>query len=166
MMDGGCECGAVRYRLRDVPIATNCCHCRDCQTITGSAFALNAFIETDRITLLAGEPEMRALAREGGEETHAWRCRTCETLLWADHPMFGDSLRFVRAGTLDEPWRLAPDAHYFVRSKHPWIVLPDGVPAYATLPADGAGITLSGERAARMAAIMAAARRALDPRAR
>ena len=54
-LTGGCACGAVRYRLRTGPMFVHCCHCRDCQRQTGSAFVINALIETDRIERLAGE---------------------------------------------------------------------------------------------------------------
>ncbi|HEX4113745.1 MAG TPA: GFA family protein, partial [Stellaceae bacterium] len=58
---GGCACGAVRYRLESAPMFVHCCHCRDCQRQTGSAFALNALIETDRVAVLAGEPQAVAV---------------------------------------------------------------------------------------------------------
>jgi hypothetical protein len=164
-LDGGCECGAVRYRLLDAPIMTNCCHCRDCQTITGSAFALNALIETALVAVTKGQPAERSLEREGQGDTRAWRCPVCETLLWADHPMFGDTVRFVRVGTLDTGEMLSPDAHYFMRSRHPWITVPDDVPAFETLPDDGAGVTLPGQRGVRMARVMAIVTQA-DPGAR
>ena len=48
-LEGGCACAAVRYRLASPPIFVHCCHCRDCQRQTGSAFVINALIETDRI---------------------------------------------------------------------------------------------------------------------
>src|SRR5690242_2982427 len=102
MAEGGCECGAVRYRMTGPPIFVNCCHCRDCQKITGSAFALNAMIEADRLELISGE-----LSSDKG----ASRCARCRTLLWAEHPEFGGRIKFVRVGTLDEGERLAPDAH-------------------------------------------------------
>ena len=47
--EGGCACGHVRYRLASAPMIVHCCHCRDCQRQTGSAFVLNALIETDRV---------------------------------------------------------------------------------------------------------------------
>ena len=166
MMEGGCECGQVRYRLAGEPITVNCCHCRDCQRITGSAFALNAFIETGRVEVTQGAPEVRTLGREGRGDTRAWRCPRCEALLWADHPTFGDAARFVRVGTLDVADTVAPDVHYFTRSKHPWIAVPEGVPAYETLPDDGLGIALPGERADRLAAMMAIVREGADPRQR
>lgn len=133
-LEGGCECGAVRYRVTGAPAAVNCCHCRDCQRISGSAFALNAMFETGKVEVVAGTPIVVDLERGGSGRTRAWRCGICATLLYADHPMFGDAMRFVRVGTLDEGDTLPPDAHYFVRSKHPWIVLPEGIPAYDTLP--------------------------------
>ena len=55
--EGGCACGEVRYRLRSKPMFVHCCHCRDCQRQTGSAFVLNALIETDRVQLLSGGTE-------------------------------------------------------------------------------------------------------------
>lgn len=54
--EGGCSCGAVPYRLKSRPRFTHRCHCLDCQNQTGSAFAINALIETSRIEMLAGEP--------------------------------------------------------------------------------------------------------------
>ena len=146
-LEGGFHCGAVRYRIESEPICVNGCHCRDCQKLTGSAFAVNAMIERDRVTVLGGQ---RGTDGEGGT-----RCGHCGVLLWATHPMFGDGILFLRAGTLDESERMAPDAHFFVRSKHPWIVLPEGVPAFATLPGEGE-MPFSPAQQARVAAAMQA----------
>ena len=55
-LEGGCTCGAVRYRLTDAPMFVHCCHCTSCQTETGSAFVLNALIESDRVETIAGAP--------------------------------------------------------------------------------------------------------------
>jgi hypothetical protein len=56
MREGGCGCGQVRYRMEGAPLVVHCCHCRWCQRETGSAFALNAMIEADRVVVLAGAP--------------------------------------------------------------------------------------------------------------
>jgi hypothetical protein len=53
---GGCACGSIRYQLLDKPMFVHCCHCDDCQRLTGSAFVLNAIIETQAIKLLSGKP--------------------------------------------------------------------------------------------------------------
>ena len=60
--EGGCTCGEVRYRMETAPLIVHCCHCHWCQRETGSAFALNALIEADRVTLLKGEPDIRHLS--------------------------------------------------------------------------------------------------------
>ena len=46
--EGGCSCGAVRFKLTSRPMFTHCCHCLDCQKQTGGAFAINALMETAR----------------------------------------------------------------------------------------------------------------------
>lgn len=56
-LQGGCTCGAARYRRASAPIFVNCCHCRRCQRETGCAFAVNAMIERDRVELLRGDVE-------------------------------------------------------------------------------------------------------------
>ncbi len=128
-LEGGCACGAVRYRLNSAPMFVHCCHCLDCQRQTGSAFVLNALIETDRITLLSGEPRPVAVPTDSGQPHEVYRCPTCQTAVWSDYGRRG-VLRFVRVGTLDDPTALRPDVHIYTRSKQPWLGLPAGVPAF------------------------------------
>ena len=128
-LKGACACGAVRYRLTSGPMFVHCCHCRDCQRQTGSAFVLNALIETDRIEMIAGDPEPVAVPTDSGRPHDIYRCPVCRTAVWSDYGR-RPSLRFVRVGTLDSPAALTPDVHIYVRSKLPWVRLPDGVPAF------------------------------------
>jgi hypothetical protein len=127
--EGGCACGKLRYRLSSAPMFVNCCHCRDCQRQTGSAFVINAVIETDRIALLSGEPEPVTVPTESGRPHDIYRCRICRTAVWSDYGRRA-LLRFVRVGTLDDPAALPPDAHIFTRSRLPWFELPKAVPAF------------------------------------
>ena len=128
-LEGGCACGAVRYRLGSAPMFVHCCHCRDCQRQTGSAFVLNALIETDRISLLSGDPAVVAVPTDSGRPHEIYRCGACQTALWSDYGG-RPALRFVRVGTLDDPTALTPDVHIYTRSKLPWVRLPDGAPAF------------------------------------
>jgi hypothetical protein len=128
-LDGGCACGAVRYRLRSVPMIVHCCHCRDCQRQTGGAFALNALIEADRIALLSGEPVPVSMPTDSGRPHDIYRCPVCQVAVWSDYGR-RPGLRFVRVATLDDPDRLPPDVHIYTRSKLPWLKLPEGVPAF------------------------------------
>jgi hypothetical protein len=125
---GGCACGAVRYRLEAAPLFTHCCHCLDCQRQTGSAFVLNALIETERVTLLAGTPVPTAVPTDSGKPHRIFRCPHCQIAVWSEYGGV-EKLRFDRVGTLDEPRAIAPDVHIYTRSKQPWVTLPDGVPA-------------------------------------
>ncbi|MDE2133418.1 MAG: GFA family protein [Alphaproteobacteria bacterium] len=128
-LDGRCACGAVRYRLTGAPMFVHCCHCLDCQRQTGSAFVLNAIIETDRIELICGEPKPVRVPTDSGRPHDVYRCPRCQTAMWSDYGG-RPALRFVRVGTLDRPAALKPDVHIFTRSKQPWVGLPAGVPAF------------------------------------
>ena len=129
-LTGGCACGKVRYELTAAPMFVHCCHCLDCQRQTGSAFVVNALIETDRIRMLSGEPVPVPVPTDSGRAHDIHRCPDCQTALWSDYG--GRTyLRFVRVGTLDEPHRIAPDVHIYTRSKQPWVALPAEVPAFA-----------------------------------
>jgi hypothetical protein len=108
----------------------HCCHCLDCQRQTGSAFAINALIETDRIELLAGTPQPIAMPTDSGRPHDIYRCPACKVAVWSDYGR-RPALRFVRVATLDEPHSIEPDVHIFTRSKVPWVGLPEGARAFA-----------------------------------
>lgn len=131
MMEGGCTCRAVRYRMLTRPLFVHCCHCRWCQRETGASFALNAMIEADRVTLLQGELEVVNTPSASGRGQKISRCAKCRIAVWSNYAGAGDAVRFVRVGTLDEPDRLPPDIHIFTASKQPWVTIPAGMPAVA-----------------------------------
>ena len=129
--EGKCTCGEVRYRMTGRPLFVHCCHCRWCQRETGSAFALKAMIEADRVELLSGSPEIIDTPSNSGEGQKITRCPRCRIALWSNYAGAGNAVHFVLVGTLLEPDRLPPDIHIFTSSKQPWVVLPAGVPAVA-----------------------------------
>jgi hypothetical protein len=128
-VEGGCTCRRVRYRMTTRPLFVHCCHCRWCQRETGASFALNALIEADRVDLLTGQPEVIDTPSNSGRGQKITRCPRCRIALWSNYAGAGDSLRFVRVGTLDDPDRLPPDIHIFTSTKQPWVVLPSETPA-------------------------------------
>jgi hypothetical protein len=107
----------------------HCCHCRDCQRQTGSAFVLNALIETSRVTVLQGDMARSPMPTDSGRPHGVDRCKVCGTAVWSEYGGLA-KLRFVRVGTLDDPSALTPDVHIYVRSKLPWVALPTDVPAF------------------------------------
>ena len=131
--EGGCDCRAVRYAMHGRPLIVHCCHCRWCQRETGTAFALNALIEADRVTLTAGAPEAVLTPSNSGKGQLISRCPVCRIAVWSNYAGAGDKLRFVRVGTLDNPDAFPPDIHIFTESRQPWVVIPPGaraVPQY------------------------------------
>lgn len=128
-LEGGCDCREVRYRMETRPLFVHCCHCRWCQRGSGASFALNAMIEADRVTLLAGEPEIVDTPSASGKGQKIARCPRCRIALWSTYAGAGPVVRFVRVGTLDDPDRLPPDMHIFTASKQPWVVIPPGAPS-------------------------------------
>ena len=128
-MQGRCTCGTIRYRLASRPMFTHCCHCRWCQRETGTAFALNAMIEADRVEMLAGEPDFTTIPTHSGKGQKLARCPICRIAVWSNYAGAGDAVCFVRVGTLEDPDACPPDLHIFTSSKQPWVALPDGAKA-------------------------------------
>lgn len=130
-LDGGCACGAVRYRLKDEPIFVNNCHCTLCQRQTGAGSAVNAFIEMDRLEHLSGALSEHQLKTGSGATQIIIRCEKCGTPVWS-HYRLGRKAAAVRVGTLDDPSAVRPDAAIFVVDRPSWGPLPDDVPRFET----------------------------------
>lgn len=127
--EGGCACRAVRYRMTRRPMVVHGCHCTWCQRETGSAFAVNAVIETDQV-VVEGEIEMIVTPSASGKGQKIARCPQCKVALWSHYSGAGPSMRFVRVGTLDDPGRFPPDIHIFTSTRQKWFELPAGKPAF------------------------------------
>ncbi|RVU39776.1 GFA family protein [Hwanghaeella grinnelliae] len=128
-LKGQCACGALRYELTQPPMFTHCCHCTQCQKLTGSAFALNTIIENDCIEILSGTVAVTPGPSESGRPHDIYRCPSCQTAVWSDYGG-RPNYRFVRVGTLDDPSAIEPDVHIFTRSKLDWVVIPDAQKAF------------------------------------
>lgn len=129
-MHGRCTCGDVAFELTAPPMIVHCCHCTWCQRETGSAFALNAYIETSEVNLTKGAPEMIDTPSNSGYGQTIARCSTCKVALWSHYAGSGDRFAFVRCGTLDERASIVPDVHIFTSTKLPWVVLPKDAQAF------------------------------------
>lgn len=127
---GGCACGAVRFELLSSPIFVQACHCSFCQRMTGSAFSVNALLESDRVFRLGQEPEAvpTPSALPAGQIAH--RCGTCRVRVWSTHASLGPRVALIHAGCMDEPTAFEPELHCFVSNKMPWVIVPDGVPSF------------------------------------
>ncbi len=131
-LTGSCFCGRVQYRLTRPPMFVHCCHCRDCQKQSGSAFAINILMERSSIVLAdASQAPVRVTVKtDSGRPHDIYRCPACQSALWSDYGRRG-VLVFLRAATLDAGSGIAPDVHIFTRSKLPWLPLPPGARSFA-----------------------------------
>jgi len=133
-IEGGCRCGRVRYRaaLAGLP-RVYACHCRDCQTWTGSAFSVQFILPEDQLEV-AGEPALFELTSPGGERTSRQRaCPVCFTRVYNTNTR-RPGTAVVRAGTLDRSDELTIVVHIWTKRKMDGITIPAGVPAWEEGP--------------------------------
>ena len=130
--EGGCGCGAVRYRVLGDPIMVNNCYCTQCQTQTGSTSAINAFYETERLDLLSGTITSHIVRSGSGGDHAICRCSECGVAVWSHYPRMGEHGAGIRVTTLDDPSAIRPDAAIYVADRLPWVTLPEGIPAFDT----------------------------------
>lgn len=129
-LEGGCGCGAVRYRLNDEPFIVHNCHCSLCQRQTGTGSAVNAFIEFDRLEQLSGELIEYEFKTGSGQTQVVMRCASCGTPVWGHYPRLGRKVAAVRVGTLDNPSATPPDVAIYIADKPDWAPLPEGIRAF------------------------------------
>ena len=128
MLEGGCLCGGVRFRIDGKLGPAGYCHCKQCQRASGSAFAANAPVRTKYFAFLAGEDLVREYESSPGK-FRAF-CSRCGSPVYSRTSSDPDTFR-LRLGLLDgDPGRRSV-AHAFVGSKAEWFELPDdGLPRY------------------------------------
>ena len=128
-MEGECGCGAATYRLTAKPMFVHCCHCSDCQKQSGSAYVLNALIESDRVEV-KGETTDHLLPTPSGNGQRVTRCKECGVALFSAYLIREGKVRYIRVGTLKDPSDCPPDVQIFVSSKQSWVPLHPEIPSF------------------------------------
>jgi hypothetical protein len=128
--EGGCLCGAVRYRARNKPLRTSACHCTFCQRRTGSAFGVGAYFKQEDVELSRGA---LTTYEHRSDETQRWLriqfCPQCgTTVTWTVEAVPG--MRALALGTFDDPKWLKVERFGWFRSAHPWVIAPAGVEVF------------------------------------
>ena len=134
-VEGGCACGATRYRLTEDPLGLHVCHCTDCQRVSGSAFVMSMPAHRRSVELLRGEPAKVCFETPEGIARCDRRCKTCGCRVWSETEALQDVFN-VRPGTLDDHFWLRPVAHIWTSSAQPWVEIPDDVLRYEKNPDD------------------------------
>ncbi len=133
--EGGCVCGAVRYRLGEDPLELHVCHCTDCQTLSGSAFGMTMPVQWRSLELLKGDPQLLSFETAAGRAKRHRQCRDCGCCLWGEIDGLPEVVA-LQAGTLDDASWLEPIAHIWTSSAQPWIEIPTNGRRYEKQPPD------------------------------
>jgi hypothetical protein len=129
-IEGGCRCGAIRYRL-NVETLPNvyACHCRDCQTWSGSAFSLQIIVPESQLEVTGDPAIYERTSPESGRTSRQRGCPVCFTRIYNTNSARPGSVT-LRAGSLDRSDELKVVAHIWTKRKMQGIVIPDGVPSW------------------------------------
>lgn len=130
--EGGCGCGAVRYRIEGDPVALAVCHCTECQKQSGSAFGMSLIVKRESFTV-AGEPRVFRRIADSGNPTDCYFCATCGIRVY-HAPQGMPGTYNVKPGTLDDRSWLQPVVQVWTKSRQPWLMLPKGIPAVEGQP--------------------------------
>jgi hypothetical protein len=128
MIEGGCLCGGIRYRVTGKLGPAGYCHCKQCQRASGSAFAANAPVRTKYFELLSGSDLVADYESSPGK--YRCFCRRCGSPVWSRRTSEPDILR-LRLGSLDGDPGRRPLGHVWVDFKAPWYEILDALPQYA-----------------------------------
>ena len=123
--EGGCQCGAIRYRCNAPPFVAYTCHCTACQRITSSAFATCIQVPAEALSLTSGSPCSAERAANSGNRLSTSFCGSCGSALWVANSI-RPRLRTLYVGTLDEPGNIEVNAHIWTSRRLPWVLLPSG----------------------------------------
>jgi hypothetical protein len=134
-LTGGCSCGAIRYEIGSFPLLAYTCNCMDCQTASGSAFALNMPVAARGFRIVRGEPKGWHHASPSGVPVVSWFCGDCGARIHGERSGRAETMN-VRAGTLDDTKWLTPVAHMFLKSALPWVQPGPGAECYQAGPDD------------------------------
>ena len=127
--EGGCHCGAVRFRTTNEPVRKAACHCRSCQRRTGSAFGMGAYFNASDVELRGELRTYEHRSDESGRWLRMQFCPKCgSTVTWTLELYPG--LRALAVGSFDDPDWLAISRHVWTRSKHEWFTCPQGAEVF------------------------------------
>ncbi len=125
MIEGGCLCGAIRYRASADPLETGYCHCRMCQRVSGAPVVAWAEFAVDSFDYTRGEP---AIYRSSPKAQRHY-CPSCGTQLGFRDSGSPQSVA-INSCTADDPESLVPQYHIWHDSRMPWFETTDGLPRY------------------------------------
>jgi hypothetical protein len=129
MIEGGCNCGAVRYSIEGAPLAVVACHCTRCRRQSGSVYSVNLVVMASAVTVAGPLATYEDTQTSSGVPVSRQFCGTCGSPIRSIIGANPDIVA-IKAGTADEPDALAPEMHIWTQSKIAWVEIPAGMPQF------------------------------------
>ena len=130
---GGCACGAVRYRVEDVPAVENHCQCRDCQRRSGTGHSSYlTFLDRSKTTVTGHPSAWRVTGDSGNDKIHSF-CAICGTPVYLTFSGMPD-LFAVHPGSLDEPERFKPQLVTYAKGALDWDAVDPDIARFTRMP--------------------------------
>ena len=134
-LEGGCNCGAIRYRIDGEPMAVVACHCGNCRRQSGAAYSVNLVLPEAAMTVTGSLATAVDTDTDSGQPVRRQFCGDCGSPI-RSLPDVMPGIAAVKAGTLDDAGRFPPRAHIWLQSALPWAAasIPEGVPRFDKTP--------------------------------
>jgi hypothetical protein len=131
--EGGCQCGALRYRCEADPFVAYACHCLECQHLTSSAFATCIQVPAEALSETSGSSTSRDRVADSGNRITTWFCARCSSALYSGNAA-RPRVRTVYVGTLDRARDVELAAHIWTRRRLSWVLIPPGHREFSEMP--------------------------------
>ena len=132
-IEGGCACGAIRFKIAGPLAGVGVCHCRACQYSTGGPPNYVALAMRPSFSVTKGEAKVHLSKADSGAEVGRAFCPECGTPLYTI-PGEGTPFFPVKLGALDDPSGYAPNLHLYMEDAQPWHLTHEGLPQFARMP--------------------------------
>ena len=133
-IEGGCACGAVRFRITGDLIGSGACHCRACQYAAGGAPTYVVLAPLDGFKITKGTPKVHVSKGDSGGDVGRAFCAECGTPIYSSLPGGNPDFVPVKVGALDDPSGHGPQIHLYVEAAQPWHQMHPGLPQFARMP--------------------------------
>lgn len=134
-VEGGCQCGAVRYRLTGAPLSVYNCHCKDCQRFSGAGWTMSMPIARERVELIAGNLNAYDSIADSGRVVRMLSCPRCNTRVW-NEPLSAPAILVLRPGTLDDMSWAVSIGNIWTDSALPWAQIDPALTNFPGQPPD------------------------------
>ena len=123
-----CACGAIRMTVEGEPHVVSMCHCQVCQRRTGSTYSVHAYFSRCNVKI-EGSPKSYSRSANSGRNIESHFCPDCGSTMFWGHPLQAEQIG-IPVGLFADPSFPPPDVSIFMPHKHPWVVVPQGIPGY------------------------------------